>query len=248
MTYKLIVHSDKGPLYVEWSDLNQLAKFANLQSGFYFSKNKEYTAKLLLDNFEKWNQYFWDQRFNQGIFSLSENSKIIDIGSGVSVIDLLLYSYIPNSQFYLVDKEEPIIENLDKVLPTIAYSSDYPAYHNWNPVLDAINTSNFDLKRFNFLSPDDQFPENVDAVTSYFSWCLHYPKEVYWDKVKYSLKKGGKLIIDVRPIHGRDVIDEISEEFKSQPIKHAFPIVDIDMYEPVEKDVSCYRCLWIKNI
>jgi hypothetical protein len=242
------VNSNKGPLKVKWSNVEQLAKFANLQSGFYFSSDKNYTSKLLNEKFANWNQYFWDQRFSQGIFNLNPNTQIIDIGAGVSVIDLLLYSYIPNSKFYLVDQEQTILDDLETQLPKNPYALDYPAYHMWETVLDAINTSEFDSSRFSFLSPNDAFPENVDVITSYFSWCLHYPKEVYWEKAVNSLKKGGMMVLDVRPIHGKDVIEEISEELKSVPVKHAFPIVNIDSYIPVEENISCYRCVWIKNI
>lgn len=248
MSYTLTINTDKGDLSVKWTNVDDLAKFANLQSGFYFSKDKKYTSDLLFEKFTNWNQFFWDQRRNQGIFNLPENSKILDIGSGVAVIDLLLYSYINKSSFYLVDKDQFDITHLEEDLPKNPYALDYPTYNSWNVVEDAIRTSNFDRSRFNFLDVDSDFPENVDAVTSYFSWCLHYPKEVYWDRVKNSLKKGGLLVLDVRPIHERDVIGEISEELKSNPTKHAFPVVDIDSYKPVDDGVSCYRCVWIKNI
>jgi hypothetical protein len=65
-----------------------------------------------------------------------------------------------------------------------------------------------------------------------------------------SLKTGGKLILDVRPLHDRNVIEEISEELKCKPITFGFPILEkfVDTYEPVDKNASGYRCMWTKNI
>ena len=193
---------------------------------------------------------FWSQRENQGMLNYPDGAKILDIGAGVSVIDLLLYNYIPNSNFYLLD-----VENLDQNFAalgprTVCYSENYPYYNSWDPVKDAISTSKFDNERFNFLSSIDQLTDNMDVITSYLSWCFHYPKDVYWDKVFDSLKTGGKLILDVRPLHDRNVIGEISDVMKCDPVKFAFPKVPnyVDTFNGPEKDIVGYRCMWTKNV
>ncbi len=250
MSYNLLINSDKGDLTVNWSNIDQLARYANLQSGFYLVNNPSLSKDLFLQHFSNWNQMFWNQRQNQGMFNLPDHAKIIDIGSGVAVVDLLLYSYIPNSTFYLVDQERESIDNLGTSLPHTPYTIEYPTYNSWAPIIDAIETSNFDKDRFHFLTPSDSFPEEVDAVTSYFSWCFHYPKEVYWEKTINSLKTGGKLILDVRPLHDKDVIGEISEQLKCKPVTFAFPVLEkyVDTFEPADKNASGYRCMWTKNI
>ena len=250
MSYNLSIHSNKGKLNINWSNVDQLARYANLQSGFYLVNNPSLSKELLYDHFSNWNQMFWNQRQNQGMFELPDSAKIIDIGSGVAVVDLLLYSYLPQSNFYLVDQEQEAIDHLGTSLPNTPYTIDYPTYNSWATVKDAIRTSNFNETRFNFLNPTDKLPTDVDAVTSYLSWCFHYPKEVYWDRVMRSLKTGGKLILDVRPLHDRNVIEEISEELKCKPITFGFPILEkfVDTYEPVDKNASGYRCMWTKNI
>lgn len=246
--YELIINSNKGPLVINWSNVNVLSKYASIQSGRYL-ENQTDNLDLHNKHFQKWNQLFWTQRENMGAFDLPNNAKILDIGAGASVVDLLLYLYAPESKFYLVDNEDWQIKFLDDNTPEVCFSKDYPFYNSWSPVIDAINTSNFNSDRFTFLNPESEFPENVDAITSYFSWCFHYPKEVYWNKVLNSLKKGGKLILDIRLLKDTDVIDEISEEMRSVPIKFPLPELPnfVDNYGIVEPGLIGYRCMWIRN-
>ncbi len=249
MEYTLKIITDKGLSVVKWSDVDDLARYANLQSGFYLQSEQSFSRDLLLSNFTYWNQTFWNQRQNQGMLNYPSGSKILDIGAGMSVIDLLLYNYIPNSEFYLLDNEE-LNSDFAKLGPRkICYSEQYPYYNSWDPVKDAIKTSEFDSKRFFFLNSIDQVKEPVDVITSYLSWCFHYPKDVYWTSVFELLKNKGKLIVDVRPLHDRDIIGEISESMKSEPIKFAFPKVPtyVDNFNGPDKDIVGYRCMWVKN-
>ncbi len=250
MEYTLKIRTNKGPTFVKWSNVDDLARYANLQSGFYLQSDQSFSRELLLDNFEFWNQMFWDQRQNQGMLDYSDGSKILDIGAGMSVIDLLLYNYVPNSKFYLLDNEE-LNSDFAKLGPRkICYSEQYPYYNSWAPVKDAISASNFDPNRFLFLSSIDQIKEQMDVVTSYLSWGFHYPKDVYWTPVFDILKTGGKLVLDIRPLHDRDIIGEITEAMKSEPTKFSFPKVPtyVDNFDGPNKDVVGYRCMWIKNV
>lgn len=245
--YTLTINSNKGPLSVSWKDVETLALYASTQAGFYLQDSKDH-LELHHTHFRLWNQRFWDQRYNQGVFDINQNAKIVDIGAGVAVVDLLLYSYVPNSQFYLIDENTWSITP-DNTPPYVSFSKTYPVYNSWSPVIDAIESSGFDSSRFTMLSPADKFPTDVDIVTSYLSWCFHYPKETYWDKVMGSLKVGGKLVLDVRPLHDRDVIGEISEELKATPIKFPFPKLPsyADTFLNVDPNITGYRCLWTKN-
>jgi hypothetical protein len=157
---------------------------------------------------------------------------------------MILASYIPRSKFWLVDKEGFTFR------PGIYYDLNYPKYHSWSPVSDAIEASNLDETRFKMIGENDQFPENVDCVTSWLSWGWHYPKEVYWEKAFNSLKIGGKLIMDIRSLDHRDTMGEITEAMKSNPT-----IINIDrqipkhvdaMLPPAGSTVSGYRAMWEK--
>lgn len=244
-TYVLKIPTDRGDLSIKWSDVNNLAKWSNIQAGLYL-QNKPSTLQLFFEHFPRWYNMFWNQRYNQGIFNdLSDDCKIIDIGCGISIIDLLLYSYFPKSKFWLLDKEG------FKFKPGIFYDKDYPEYNSWDPVIDAITTSEFDMNRFTFLDNNSVFPQDVDCITSYLSWGWHYPKETYWQQTLNSLKIGGKLVMDIRVLSNQDIIGEISEDMKSKPIIHAF---DINLPKHVDNLTSPnpgkppgYRCVWKRN-
>lgn len=245
LTYTLKLKTDKGDLTVKWSDVNELAKWSNIQAGLYL-RDSNSTLQLFFENFPNWYNYFWNQRYEKGMFDLPDNAKIVDIGCGVAVIDLLLYSYIPGSTFCLVDKEGFTFK------PGIYYDPNYPQYHSWAPIVDAIESSNFDPSRFSMIGKEHDFPKDVDCVTSWLSWGWHYPVETYWDKAFNSLKKGGKLMLDIRALEGRDILGEISDKMNSNPVlipidkklpKHvdAMPI-------PQGSEVSGWRAMWVKNV
>lgn len=248
-TFNLTVHSNKGDLNIRWSDPKTLAKYSNIQAGFYLENVQDYSVQFLKKHFYEWNQTFWTMREEKGMFNFSDNSVIVDIGSGIAVADLLLASYIPNSKFYLIDDEGWNDEFAQAVPPNVCYDTDYPIYNSWSPVNDAITTSGFDPARFVMQTPSESFPVDVDVITSYISWCFHYPKEIYWERVMSSLKKGGQLLLDVRSLEDKDVIGEISEELKSIPIKHDFPKLPdyVDNYPAIDNEAAWARCLWIKN-
>ena len=243
--YTLKLPTDRGDLTVKWSDVNELAKWSNIQAGLYL-QNQPSTLQLFFEYFPRWYNMFWVQRHQQGLFDLPDNARIMDIGSGVAVIDLLLASYIPGSKFWLVDKEGFSFK------PGIFYDQKYPEYNSWSPVIDAIQTTGLDSDRFKMLGEDDQFPEDLDCVTSYLSWCWHYPKDIYWSRAYNSLKKGGKLILDVRVLPDRDVVGEITEEMKSEPVLHPFdkrlPKHVDNLAPPEGSTVSGYRAMWVKNV
>ena len=242
--YTLTIPSDRGDLIVKWSDVNELAKWSNIQAGLYL-QNQSSSLQLFFEYFPRWYQRFWTQRYDQGLFNLPEGAKIIDVGSGIAVIDLLLASYIPNSKFWLVDKEG------FEFRTGIYYDKDYPMYHNWSPVIDAIQTTNIDPSRFSLLGSSDDFPEDVDCITSYLSWGWHYPIDTYWDKAYNSLKKGGKLILDIRALPDKDVIGDITEKMKSTPVLHPFdkrlPKHVDNLPPPTESAVSGWRAMWTKG-
>ena len=218
--YELKVDTDRGPIVVKWNDANTLALWANIQAGLYLQKTN--SLQTFYEYFPRWYQMFWDARFKQGVFDLADDAVILDIGSGVAVVDLLLASYLPKSKFYLLD-----------------------------PVVDAISTSGLDQNRFVFLSPENAWPAQIDVITSYFSYCFHYPKEKYWTNILSSLKIGGKLILDVRMLADRDVVEEITEDMKCQPTIQWFdsklPSHVDNMPSPKEGMPVGGRFIWTRN-
>jgi hypothetical protein len=241
--YTLTVSSDRGPLSVKWHDVNTLAQWANIQAAVYLQETN--SLQTFFEFFPRWNQFFWNSRSQQGAFDLPNDAVILDIGSGIAVSDLLLATYLPQSKFYLLDREGFEFQH------GIYYDSNYPQYHSWQPVRDAISASSFDSGRFSFMSPEDRWPAEVDCVTSYISYCWHYPKEVYWAQVMSSLKVGGKLVLDVRTVPERDIVGEISEDMKSTPLVQWFdnklPSRIDDMPAPVSGAPLGGRFVWTRN-
>ena len=239
-SYELTVESDRGPLDLKWSNVEDLAKYATLQSGL-FGVNRPYSKQVFFETFPKFYQGMWNLTHSMGGFDLPENAVVVDIGSGVGIMDLLLAAYLKNPSIHLIDKQE--LNNK----PGVYFSKDYFFYNSWNPTLDCINkTPNIKDKIF-FKDPTDNWPEEVDCVTSYFSWCMHYPKEVYWDKIKQTLKPGGKLIVDVRKLKDRDIIEEISEEFKSIPKLHRYEHTVVKWIDDNQDSTLGHRCVWTRN-
>lgn len=239
-TYNLQVDTDKGPISLWWDDVETLAKYTTLQSGL-FGVDRPFSKQVFFEIFPKFYQSMWNITHRLGGFDLPDNPTIIDIGSGVGIIDLLLAEYLPTAKIFLLDKEE--LNNQ----PGVYYTENYFYYNSWTPTLDCITRTPKLNNRINIMSPEDQWPESVDCVTSYFSWCMHYPKETYWNKVVSVLKPGGKLILDVRKLKDRDTVEEISDQLKCVPKKHEFRNTIVQWIDNNEDDVLGYRCVWTKN-
>jgi SAM-dependent methyltransferase len=240
--YNLKINTDRGLIEIDWSDANELARWSNIQAGLYIRGDKS-TLQTFYEWFPKWYQMWWDRRYGQGLFALPDDAKIVDVGSGVAVQDLMLAKYLPESTFTLVDKEG------FEFKPGVYYDKDYPEYNSWGPVIDGIKTSNINTDRFRLQGPEDSWPDEIDAVTSYLSWCWHYPKETYWQKVLDHLKVGGLFYADVRLLEDRDVMGEISEDMKSEPIStiefgNIPEHVDNMKSSSGERMVSGYSAVW----
>ena len=250
----LTVNSNKGVLTVKWSNKESLIRYVTPQRGCYnadlsnidWDSNNKFIPVHDLHFHTKY-QELWNQREALSFFDIPNNSKIIDIGCGSSIIDLLLYSYVPDSTFYLIDKEGEWPTNLHPA--TVSFTENHPFYHSWDVVTDAINTSGFDKNRFHFLNPESNFPEDVDLIMSSASWCWHYSKDQYWNKVMKSLKIGGKLLLDVRVLADRDIINEISEDLKSHPTMVEMKQLPdyLDVPPAVKPGIVGYKCLWTRN-
>jgi hypothetical protein len=239
--YNLNVSTNNGVLSLWWEDVESLAKYTTLQSGL-FGVSRPFSKQVFFETFPKFYQSMWDITYKLGGFDIPQNSVVIDIGSGVGIIDLLLANYLPSSKIYLIDKEE--LNNQ----PGVYYTEDYFYYNSWKPTQDCIRKNPQLTGKIFTMSPDDEWPQSADCITSYFSWCMHYPKEVYWKKVLETLKTGGKLILDVRKLKDRDVVGEISEELKCTPRVHEFKNTIVEWIDNYNDDILGHRCVWTKNV
>lgn len=125
------------------------------------------------------------------------NSTIIDIGSGNSLLDLVIQLVFPdkNFTFILVDEDETYIEN--ETVNDKFYSADYQTYNNWSFVKKTIQLNNFAKDKFVMRNKSDVWSSSkVDLIMSSSSWGWHYPIETYLEKSSNLLKDGGYLYID----------------------------------------------------
>ena len=122
---------------------------------------------------------------------LPSNPVIIDIGSGNSLIDLALSKHLgPGPEFILIDGDG----DGDNINSSI-HSREFLTYNSWQMVNDAIQLSGLDSSAFSMHGIDYVFDKPADLIISTNSWGLHYPIDVYLDKVVRALKPGGHLVI-----------------------------------------------------
>jgi SAM-dependent methyltransferase len=160
-----------------------------------------------LESVAKWN---WDR--TSKYFDVHKLKKVIDVGSGIGIYDLTLHHLNQEIEFYLIDKSAVEIPK-----QATYYSNEHYFYNSWDVVNDFLDSSDVDKNKFNLLSPVDNWPTDVDLVISMHSWCWHYPKEFYWERLLTSLRIGGTLILDVLNVKDRNIVEEISEELGARP-------------------------------
>lgn len=137
---------------------------------------------------------------------------ILDIGSGVAAIDVLLYKHY--------EKDQPLIYLLDKTeMPSKVYYSFKPQgcyYNSLSLSKKLLEANNIPTKNI-FLEEADgkniHFNTKFDLVVSFISWGFHYPVSTYLNQVYDKLSPGGVMIIDVRKVNGSNGFAEIKNKF-----------------------------------
>lgn len=246
--YDLTVDSDRGPLTIKWKNLQPLAANWLMQTGGWM---KSTSLSSFFQFFPMWCKWQWWQHSQRGLYNLPDNPKIIDIGAGNSVLDLLLHRYHPGSEFFLVDRKNFIKPQSSPQFP----SDENPCWqHSWTVVEDAISSSNLDKSKFHFLDINDEWPQEVDMITSYLAWCMHFPKEIYWERVLKSLKIGGRLIVDINIEWEEEYLEEISNVLNCRyTIITSLPVKSIlNKHLPATQinrdnlNIAGYRCSWTR--
>lgn len=193
---------------LSWSNQEKLLKIFNFQT------RNNFNLENLVSNISGNIQWNYNRIFAYNSIAVNMLNNVLDIGSGISLTDLAIAKLNPNINFYLLDESKI---DYKKHWQYFSKENKHGFYNDWDVVLDCINNSALDSKKFTFLNPNSMWPENLDLIMSLNSWCWHYPKEVYWRQTLNSLKIGGFLVLDILNIPNRDLILEISEELKSKP-------------------------------
>jgi len=200
---KLEISIDNQPFSIEWSDPETFWTLTTLQ--------KRLSDKVSVERFFTRSINFL---LEHNIFKKDPDATVLDIGSGIGTVDLFLQQYT-GSTFHLLDKD--LNENLEEYE---FYSKDYKFYNDRKCTVDAIETTKLDFNKFALLDPESELI-TYDVITSYGSWCWHYPLEVYWNKVKNNLKSNGKLYLDISTYamaNNPNLIKIISEWYNCEPV------------------------------
>lgn len=133
--------------------------------------------------------------------------KWMDIGCGLGLINIFIHKKIPNGIMYLLDKTL-----LEKDKRLIGYDSvqTFGFYNSLEAAKELLISNNVKEENIHLVTPDNiSIPDNdLDLVLSRFSWCFHYPYSVYADIVHSKLVSGGRLILDVRKGHLKEVTSD----------------------------------------
>lgn len=145
--------------------------------------------------FQAWqNTLDWFSDTTLNSIDRSAPISIIDVGSGVGILSLILSQFYPNSLLYLVDQEGWVKNNPNN--KKLIRSPDHPIYNHWGPLHDAIETMNLDPRRFNILDKTSCWPR-ADVIVSTFSWCWHYPLATYLSNLLTAQSLKTKLLLTV---------------------------------------------------
>ena len=226
----IIIQTPKGPINISWSndDIIRYYEYHQTASFNSYLNGKQLTdpSELPLDTFKKFLVKKIQIKFNNFIQSvdksstiLSDDAKILSIGSGASTLELVLSQYYSKSTFHLVDKEEFTLTTDSRLFTDNKKHSNTVFQNSWAPLLDGLTTNKINNTRFNLLSPTDCWPSEIDWIDSMWSWGWHYNFPEYIQKSFDSLKIGGKLRLSILtlPESSKQFIEDITTKFNSSP-------------------------------
>ncbi|WP_156097835.1 class I SAM-dependent methyltransferase [Synechococcus sp. KORDI-100] len=147
--------------------------------------------------------------------------KVLDIGAGFAGYDILLAQKYKHLNLTILDASDEDQEF------KLGFQKVAEKYNDFN-VLDFlflqshIRKERYELIDFRGLDIQTWVKQRVaqyDVIQSLFSWCFHYPYDVYRDAAQLLLKPGGILIVDCR--NTDDQLDAIKENFQYLGDVHA---------------------------
>ena len=201
--YSIKVNTNRGLLELKYSNYENLRKYVELQMLHLRGLSEsDFRTELSLTL-----QRHWNKKNKFGLFEFDKTVNILDIGSGVGFLDILLSKYLNNgSKFYLVDESRftPVATQ---------FKSEESFYNDWSVFEDLVEHSEVSRNDFTLLSTTDDWPEKLDIIMSNHSYMFHYPKELYWSKViKRVTSNKCRLGFDILNIKDRDIVKEITQE------------------------------------
>lgn len=126
----------------------------------------------------------------------SHAANILDIGCGMAGIDVFLFEHYDRlTRLYLMDKTR-----LDRIY--YGFEAEASFYNDKQLTKKFLMLNGVPESAFHFV---EAVPGNIerlgmqfDLVISLIAWGFHFPLTTYLDEVLKSLRKGGRIIIDLR--------------------------------------------------
>jgi SAM-dependent methyltransferase len=158
----------------------RLRNFMGMSDGFNVSTVAEFEEKAYRDfkTIKDW--------------ILPEYKSILDIGSGLGGVDIVIANYTNISTINIIEGDGDL-ENRQ---------TNY--HQNIQPWCDRKLARSLIVRNVskdvvvNDYPPDPSLTIDADLIISLKSWGHHYPVGVYIDLVKRSLQPGGRVIMDIR--------------------------------------------------
>jgi hypothetical protein len=157
------------------------------------------------------------------LFLPKESQNILDIGSGMAAIDILVSNHYGHKvNIHLLDKA--------KLDTEIYYGFENKAsyYNSFDLALKMLTDNGVSRENIHMHDTEDLGPafqkQKYDLVTSFISWGFHYPISTYIQQVSDSMLDNGVLIVDVRK--DTDGLNEIKKYYKNVSIIYKTPFLD----------------------
>lgn len=138
------------------------------------------------------------KQFNDlSLYIKKDVKRVLDIGCGLGAIDVVFAMERPVETIYLIDGD--------------GINERHGEYREvsepWNDVATAAEFVKANLRPSCAVATT--WPtEPVDVVISLKSWGLHYPIDVYMEKVRGLLKQNGVLIVDLHKPEAKQYVEE----------------------------------------
>lgn len=208
--YQLQVETQKGQVCLGFTNLDQFVRIVGFQLGILFGHME--SADDFLTLISKDLSKRWKEKESLGAFDLPEKANVLDIGSGVGLLDLVLAHTHSNCRIFLVDRGK---ETDSKKI--IQWGSDHGFYNDWDVFEDLVAHSDLDRARFQILSPESDWPAELDLIMSSKSYLWHYPLETYWDRIAPHAQRGSRMCFDILNRPENSAEDYISQFVQSGP-------------------------------
>jgi SAM-dependent methyltransferase len=162
-------------------------------------------------------RYVWEGAYERNLMARMDNilthlprdcRSVLDIGSGLGGIDVLLYRWY---------ERQTKITLLDGGAFAPSVKNHNVPFNSKKVALEFLQDNGVRSDDMSFMEHDNLKPQPFDLIVSFRAWCFHIAPRVYLDFVLRCAHENTVIIIDLRK--EQTWIDELSEKFKGRVIE-----------------------------